>query len=216
MDLLWRAHELASAEATDDLALLEQIGIQPELVEADPRNYKITTAEDLTRARHEHESVETRVGFGYDIHPFSPEPSRPMWLGGVQFPSGPGLDGHSDADVLLHAIVDALLGAAGLGDIGQHFPNSDSQWKDCASVHFLRSAVGLLAAEGWRVINIDATVVAEMPKVMPFSGAMRAAIAEAVGLEVARVNVKATTNERLGSIGRNEGIAAFATAMILR
>jgi len=216
LDILRRAHDAASSDATDDLALIEAIGVQPVLVEGDPRNYKITTAEDYLRAKREHEAPEIRTGFGYDIHPFSNDPGRELWLGGVRFESGPGLEGHSDADVLLHAITDALLGAAGLGDIGLHFPNTDPQWKGRESVFFLSSASRLLSEAGWRVVNVDATVVAETPKVMPRSLAMRQAIAGALGVAVERVNVKATTNEMLGAIGRKEGIAAFATATIAR
>jgi 2-C-methyl-D-erythritol 4-phosphate cytidylyltransferase/2-C-methyl-D-erythritol 2,4-cyclodiphosphate synthase len=190
--------------------------VQPVLVPGEPGNFKITTPEDFLRAQGALGMSETRSGFGYDIHPFSEDAERALWLGGVHFPGHPGLEGHSDADVLLHAVTDSLLGAAALGDIGQHFPNTDPQWRGKASSHFLRHAATLLQAEGWSVVNIDATVVAESPKVMKRASEIRMAIADAVGCDAARVSVKATTNERLGSIGRSEGIAAFATATIRR
>jgi 2-C-methyl-D-erythritol 2,4-cyclodiphosphate synthase len=153
-----------------------------------------------------------RTGIGYDVHRFAE--GRQLVLGGVRIPHAVGLDGHSDADVLLHAIADALLGAAALGDIGQHFPPSDERWRGIDSREILRHAVGLLGERGWSVVNIDATVIAEAPKIMPHAAAMREAIAEAAGIAVDAVSVKATTNETLGFVGRGEGIAAIATAMI--
>lgn len=216
LDLLRRAHAEVRGDVTDDLGLLEAIGVVPEIVPGDPDNIKITTPEDVERWIASQRVNEVRTGMGYDVHPFSEDESRPLMLGGVCFADGRGLEGHSDADVLLHAVVDALLGAAGLGDIGQHFPNSDSRWKDAPSTHFLRHAGQLLKELGWRIQNLDMTVVAEHPKVMSHAEDIRRHIACALGLEPSRINVKATTNERLGFIGRGEGIAAMATATIVK
>lgn len=216
LDLLRRAHAEVRGDVTDDLGLLEAIGVVPEIVPGDPDNIKITTPEDVERWIASQRVNEVRTGMGYDVHPFSEDESRPLMLGGVCFADGRGLEGHSDADVLLHAVVDALLGAAGLGDIGQHFPNSDSRWKDAPSTHFLRHAGQLLKELGWRIQNLDMTVVAEHPKVMSHAEDIRRHIAYALGLEPSRINVKATTNERLGFIGRGEGIAAMATATIVK
>jgi 2-C-methyl-D-erythritol 4-phosphate cytidylyltransferase/2-C-methyl-D-erythritol 2,4-cyclodiphosphate synthase len=203
----------AIGELTDDLAVLEAAGITPEIVQGEQANFKVTTPEDLARALAHLGPPETRTGIGYDVHPFT-DRERPLMLGGVHFPEGPALDGHSDADVLLHAITDALLGAASLGDIGQHFPNTDAEWKDKPSLIFLQQAGNLLKNAGWRMLNIDATVIAEFPKVMKRSEEIRSTVAAALQIEASRVSVKATTNERLGSIGRGEGIAAFAVATI--
>jgi len=153
-----------------------------------------------------------RVGIGYDIHRF--QEGRRLLLGGVEIPGETGLAGHSDADVLLHAIVDALLGAAGLGDLGQHFPPADPQWKDASSLDLLARTLALVREAGFDVENIDATVIAERPKLAPHIPAMRQHIAEALGIAAGRVNVKATTNEGLGAIGRGEGIAAMAVALL--
>jgi 2-C-methyl-D-erythritol 2,4-cyclodiphosphate synthase len=135
-------------------------------------------------------------------------------LGGVSFEGAPGLEGHSDADVVLHAVVDALLGAAGLGDIGQHFPNTDERWRNEPSLTFLRHAGGELADRGWTVVNLDITMIGEKPKVMSRAIEVRDSIAQALGIDAARVSFKATTNEGLGSLGRGEGIAAHAIATI--
>lgn len=155
-----------------------------------------------------------RTGIGYDIHRLVP--GRPLVLGGVRFDSPVGLDGHSDADVLLHAIADAILGAATLGDIGQHFPPGDPEWAGADSILLLEACVRLLDGAGWRVGNIDATVIGETPKVNPRAGEMRERIAAALAVPVDAVSLKATTNELLGSVGRGEGIAALATALIVR
>lgn len=195
---------------TDEASLLAAAGYKCVPVLGDPANKKITHFGDLVLP------VETRTGFGYDVHRFSADPSRPMWLGGVEFDERPGLEGHSDADALLHAMVDALLGAAGLGDIGVHFPPSDPQWKDCRSTIFLQHAQDLLSSEGWTIINVDATVVAERPKVMPRASDIREVVGAALGIGAERVSVKATTNEGLGSIGSGEGLAAYAVATIQR
>lgn len=154
-----------------------------------------------------------RTGIGYDVHRFAE--GRPLVLGGVTIPHVRGLDGHSDADVLLHAIADAVLGAAALGDIGFHFPPSDETWKDADSRDLLRRSVELLSESGWQLVNIDATVIAEAPKVNPHSAAMRLEIREVTGLPIDAISIKATTSEGLGFIGREEGIAAMASVMIV-
>lgn len=153
-----------------------------------------------------------RTGIGYDIHPFTP--GRPLVLGGVRIPHQAGLGGHSDADVLTHALIDALLGAAALGDIGQHFPPDDPRYRDANSLDLLRQTVGLVTSAGYRVVNVDATVVAEAPKLSPHIEAMRSALAEALGVGVGAVSVKATTADRLGAVGRGEGIAALAIVLL--
>ncbi|MCC6650317.1 MAG: 2-C-methyl-D-erythritol 2,4-cyclodiphosphate synthase [Candidatus Eisenbacteria bacterium] len=156
--------------------------------------------------------VTPRIGMGYDIHRIAA--GRPLVLGGVRFESDWGLDGHSDADVLLHAIGDALLGAAGLGDLGDHFPPGDPQWKDASSLDLLARICALLDQKGVRVLNVDAMVVAEAPRLAPRRAEMLANIAAALSVEVSQVSVKATTNEQLGALGRREGIAAMAVALV--
>lgn len=153
-----------------------------------------------------------RIGIGYDVHPS--DATRALYLGGVRIDGSPGLRGHSDADALLHAVIDALLGAAGLGDIGQHFPPDDPVYKDIDSRELLRKARELLQEKGYRVDNVDATVIAERPRLAPHLAMMRGAIADILGVDDSRVNVKATTHEGLGAIGRGEGIAAMAVALI--
>jgi 2-C-methyl-D-erythritol 2,4-cyclodiphosphate synthase len=158
--------------------------------------------------------IRIRTGIGYDVHQFAE--GRRMVLGGVEIPFERGLLGHSDADVLLHAIADAVLGAAALGDIGQHFPPSDPAFKNADSVVLLQHACALVRAAGFAINNIDATVIAEAPRIGPHAEAMRARIAAACAIEVEDVSVKATTNERMGFVGREEGIAALAIATIQR
>jgi 2-C-methyl-D-erythritol 2,4-cyclodiphosphate synthase len=159
----------------------------------------------------------TRVGIGYDVHAFAaPEAQRPLMIGGVTIPHEHGLAGHSDADVLLHALVDALLGAAALGDIGTHFPSSDPRWRDVESMSFLMRALGLLKGQGWRIGNVDATIVAERPRMTPHIPAIRARLAEALGLPLEAVSVKAKTTDGLGFTGRSEGIACYAIVLIER
>jgi 2-C-methyl-D-erythritol 2,4-cyclodiphosphate synthase len=153
-----------------------------------------------------------RIGIGYDIHRF--REGRPLVLGGVSLPGETGLDGHSDADVLLHAVMDALLGAAGLGDIGQRYPPDDPAWADADSGRLLADVVTALKEAGCRPESVDATVIAERPKLGPHIPQMRKAIGEALGLNASRANVKATTNEGIGEIGRGEGIAAIAVALV--
>lgn len=214
-ELLMRAHGLATEVYTDEMELLAAAGIPFEIVPGDRENGKITTPDDFLRARAMLETVETRTGIGYDIHRFSTEPDRPLMLGGLRF-EGLGLEGHSDADVILHAAVDALLGAAALGDIGQLFPNDDPRWKDADSIQFLRRARALVAEQGWRIVHLDVAMIGERPRIMGRSAEMRAAMAAALQIEPDRVSVKATTNEGLGSLGRGEGIAAHAVATLAR
>jgi 2-C-methyl-D-erythritol 2,4-cyclodiphosphate synthase len=161
--------------------------------------------------------LTTRVGIGYDVHAFAPaEAGRTLMLGGVEIPHDRGLAGHSDADVLLHAVVDALLGAAALGDIGQHFPSSDARWRDAPSTAFLTYARDLLAAQGWRLGNVDATIVAERPRLAPHMGAIRAHLTQQLGCAADQVSVKSKTTDGLGFAGRQEGIACYAVALIER
>ncbi len=153
-----------------------------------------------------------RTGIGYDVHPFAP--GRPLVLGGVRVPHDAGLAGHSDADVLTHALIDALLGATALGDIGGHFPPDDDRYRDADSLELLRRTVDLVGEAGFRVVNVDTTVIAETPKLAPHIGAMRQALARALGLEVTAVSVKATTANRVGTLGKGEGIAALAVVLV--
>jgi 2-C-methyl-D-erythritol 2,4-cyclodiphosphate synthase len=153
----------------------------------------------------------TRVGIGYDIHRFAE--GRRLLIGGVEFPGDIGLDGHSDADVALHAVADAILGAAGLGDIGDHFPPDDERWRDADSADLLRAVVAMLDGRYW-IGNVDLTVVGERPRIAPRRVDMRARVAEILGINTDRVNVKATTNERLGALGRSEGLAALAVVLL--
>jgi 2-C-methyl-D-erythritol 4-phosphate cytidylyltransferase / 2-C-methyl-D-erythritol 2,4-cyclodiphosphate synthase len=201
-------------EFTDDMAILEANGIQPKIVPGDPANFKITTPEDLARVVGLLGPAEVRTGLGYDIHRFSTEPDRPLWLGGVLFEDIAGLDGHSDADAVLHAVVDALLGPLALGDIGALFPNTDPQWKNAPSIKFVTYAAEQIQARGWMIVNIDICVIAEAPKVMTRALEIRETIAKAIDSDIERISIKATTNEQMGSLGRREGIAAFATATI--
>ena len=154
----------------------------------------------------------TRIGFGYDIHAFSP--GRGLVLGGVEIPAERGLLGHSDADVLLHAICDALLGAAALGDIGSHFPDDDEQFRGTPSTEFLKEVTRLIKVHRYTVVNLDATVVLESPRIAAYVPRMRETIAEVLELETDQVSVKATTHERLGALGKGEGCAAYAVALI--
>lgn len=202
-------------EFTDDAEIAEWAGMRVGMVPGDRDNIKITHPEDFARAerillgdRH----METRIGTGYDVHPF--EPGDGVWLCGVKIPHHAKLQGHSDADVALHALTDALLGAIGEGDIGTHFQPSDMQWKGAASSVFLRHAGELVARCQGRIVNLDVTIVAEAPRIAQHVPAMCAAIAETLGISASRVAVKATTNEKLGFIGREEGIVAMASASV--
>ncbi len=202
------------ADYTDDAAIAEQAGLAVQLVEGAGENLKVTTPEDLEQAarRLAGRPEELRTGFGFDVHRFGP--GDRVWLCGVAVPHDASLLGHSDADVGLHALTDALLGALAAGDIGDHFPPSDPRWAGAASDQFLAHAGGLVAARGGRIVNCDVTLICERPKVGPHRAAMVARVAAILGLEPERVSVKATTTEQLGFTGRREGIAAQATATV--
>jgi 2-C-methyl-D-erythritol 4-phosphate cytidylyltransferase/2-C-methyl-D-erythritol 2,4-cyclodiphosphate synthase len=208
------AYELwCGSPPTDETTVLRAAGMKVAAVEGDPALEKLTLPADFERAEQWLAGqLRPRTGMGFDVHAFSGE--GPVMLGGVAVPHARGLAGHSDADVVLHAITDALLGAAGLGDIGQHFSPSDARWKGADSSLFLAHAVELLRQKGALIDHVDCTVIAEAPKVGPHRGAMRARIAEIAGLSVDQVSVKATTTEGLGFTGRREGIAAQAVATI--
>ena len=213
------AHRQAASQAadyTDDAAVAEAAGLRVALVMGSERNRKITTAEDMDMAEREITGApipDIRCGSGLDVHSFAP--GDHVWLGGVRIPHTHRLEGHSDADVALHALTDALLGAIGDGDIGQYFPPSDERWRGAASRIFLEDAVRRVRQRGGRVGNVDITILCEAPRIGPQRDAMRAAIAEMLGISVDRVGVKATTTERLGFIGRGEGIVAMATATVV-
>jgi 2-C-methyl-D-erythritol 4-phosphate cytidylyltransferase/2-C-methyl-D-erythritol 2,4-cyclodiphosphate synthase len=193
---------------TDDAAVAERAGLRVVMVPGSEHNSKITTEDDLRRAS----VMETRTGFGFDVHGFAP--GSAVMLGGIAIPHAQTLGGHSDADVALHALTDAVLGAFGAGDIGQHFPPSDAQWRGASSDRFLRHAVDLLAARGGRVVHLDLTLICEAPRIGPHREAMVVSIARIAGVDGARVSVKATTTEGLGFTGRREGIAAQAVATV--
>ncbi len=208
-------------EGTDDASLFECLDIDVEVVDGDEDNIKVTNRSDvdvikslLSRRGEEGESVSDsvkyRVGSGFDIHPFAKDESRVLTIGGVVLP-GCGLAGHSDADVLCHAIADAVLGAAGLSDIGEHFSDKDPRWKNSNSVEILKTCIAMARRKGYLVEHVDSTVVCESPRLSPYRNAIVKSLEDAVGAEV---NVKAKTAERLGSIGRNEAIAAFATVLM--
>ena len=218
-NVLMNAHEKAAEAgllATDDAALVEWAGGSVRLVRGSYYNFKVTTPEDVLLAEAVAAGGRTRnmprVGIGYDVHRFVE--GRPLVLGGVCVPYPQGLEGHSDADVLLHAISDALLGAAGLGDIGRHFPDTDSRYKGISSLILLREVRDKLTEAGFFVHNVDAVIEAQEPKLAPYISQMNASIAETLEIEVQQVNVKATTTERLGFVGRKEGIAAQAVVMV--
>jgi 2-C-methyl-D-erythritol 4-phosphate cytidylyltransferase/2-C-methyl-D-erythritol 2,4-cyclodiphosphate synthase len=204
---------------TDEARLCETAGIEVAIVPASLANMKVTHPEDiavadaLLRAREHEGAMTARVGIGYDAHRFAP--GRRLVLGGVEIAHERGLAGHSDADVLLHAIADAILGAAALGDIGQHFPPTDERFRDADSRELLREAVRLARAAGWIPANVDATLLAEEPRIGPHVPLMRERIAACLGIAADAVGVKATTNEGMGAIGRGEGIAALATATVV-
>jgi 2-C-methyl-D-erythritol 4-phosphate cytidylyltransferase/2-C-methyl-D-erythritol 2,4-cyclodiphosphate synthase len=214
-DLLLAAFDAAgdrAADATDECALVEAFGAPVTLVPGEPGNFKITGPDDVARARAALEAP-VAMGVGYDTHRFSE--GRKLVLGGVEF-EGDGLLGHSDADVCAHAIGDAILGAAGLGDLGRHFPDTDLQWKGVSSLALLREIAAKASAAGFRVGNCDVTLAARRPKIAPRAEEMRARLAEALGALPAQVNVKATTGEGMGFVGRGEGIAAHAVALLVR
>ncbi len=208
------AHRAAAGEAlTDDAAVAESAKLAVALVMGDEANFKITTEDDLQRARRLLAAgAETRIGHGFDVHGFVA--GDHVMLCGVRIPHERGLAGHSDADAGLHAATDAILGAIGAGDIGMHFPPSDPRWKGASSDQFLAHAAGLVAAQGGEIVNLDITVICEAPRIGPHRAAMVARVAEILGLPLARVSVKATTTEGLGFTGRREGIAAQAVASV--
>jgi 2-C-methyl-D-erythritol 4-phosphate cytidylyltransferase / 2-C-methyl-D-erythritol 2,4-cyclodiphosphate synthase len=204
----------AGAALTDDAAVAEAAGLAVSLVLGNDDNFKITTSEDLHRAERllGGGAMEFRTGSGYDVHRFAAGSS--VTLCGVRIAHSHGLEGHSDADVGLHALTDALLGAIGAGDIGSHFPPSDPQWRGVDSARFLAHAVALVTARGGRISHVDVTLVCERPKIAPHRAAMVSRIAEILGLAPDRVSVKATTTEGLGFTGRSEGIAGHAVATV--
>jgi 2-C-methyl-D-erythritol 4-phosphate cytidylyltransferase/2-C-methyl-D-erythritol 2,4-cyclodiphosphate synthase len=212
---LLQAHRAAAAgpEMTDDAAVAEAAGLKVALVMGHENNFKITAPADLERAeRMMSQQMEYRTGNGFDVHRLIPGDGVIMC--GVTIPYHQKLEGHSDADVGMHALTDAILGAIGAGDIGQHFPPSDPQWRGAASWKFLAHAAKLVADKGGRIAHCDITLICEQPKVGPHRGAMAAKLAEILGLTIDRVSVKATTTEKLGFTGRGEGIAAQATATV--
>lgn len=216
--LLRQAYHAANAVGfvgTDDAGLVERLGVTVKMVHGSYENLKITTPEDLiiaeTLLRKGRKTM--RIGTGYDVHKLVE--GRKLILGGVEIPHTHGLLGHSDADVLLHAIKDAMLGAAALGDIGRHFPDTDPQYKGASSMLLLAKVVDLLAQKGYKVNNVDATIIAEKPKLAPYIAQMNENIAQTLGTDIDCVNIKATTTEGLGFTGRREGIAAQAAVTIV-
>ncbi len=204
-----RAH--AAASVTDDMALAELAGIAVEMVDGDDKNFKVTTKEDFQMA----EALlagETRSAMGYDAHRFSP--GDHVWLCGIKVPHDQTLEGHSDADAGLHALTDAILGCICAGDIGQHFPPTDERWRGASSDRFLAHAASLVLQKGGTILHCDVTLICERPKIGPHREAMRARIAEILGLSVDRISVKATTTEGMGYTGRREGLAAQAMATV--
>jgi 2-C-methyl-D-erythritol 4-phosphate cytidylyltransferase/2-C-methyl-D-erythritol 2,4-cyclodiphosphate synthase len=212
-DLIYAYEEAGRASATDESTVMLAAGLKVATVEGDPMLEKLTTEADWGRAEAILASrMVPRTGLGFDVHGFEGE--GPIMLGGVEIPHPRGLQGHSDADVVLHAITDALLGAAGLGDIGQHFPPAEPQWKGAPSDRFLSHAAKLISERTGIIDHVDCTVIAEEPKVGPHRSAMRERIAAILGLRIDQVSIKATTTEGLGFTGRREGIAAQAVASI--
>jgi 2-C-methyl-D-erythritol 4-phosphate cytidylyltransferase/2-C-methyl-D-erythritol 2,4-cyclodiphosphate synthase len=207
------ARRAGREDFTDDGSLVEWRGQKIAGFTGEPDAFKLTIGADIRRAEQiVDQMMEARTATGYDVHAFGA--GDHVWLGGVRIPHDMALIGHSDADPVLHAITDAILGCLGDGDIGTHFPPSDPQWRGAASAIFLRHAASLVARRGGRIVHLDATLVCEAPRIGPHREAMRAAIAEAAGIELGRVGLKATTSERLGFTGRREGIAALATATV--
>jgi 2-C-methyl-D-erythritol 4-phosphate cytidylyltransferase/2-C-methyl-D-erythritol 2,4-cyclodiphosphate synthase len=212
--LLAAHREATGAEATDDAALIEAAGGAVAILEGSEDNVKITVPEDLARVEAAMLGrLMPRTGTGFDVHRLVPD--RPLVLCGVRIPSPLGLSGHSDADVGIHALCDAIYGALAEGDIGRHFPPSEARWRDADSAQFLRHAAGRIAARGGVLANADVTLICERPRIAPHAEAMRARLAALLGAPVDRVSVKATTTERLGFAGRGEGIAAQAAVALL-
>jgi len=208
------------AEHTDDASLLEAAGFPVMISQGDVNNRKITTQHDMhwleqrLTGQREDESMgmNLRIGQGFDVHAFARD--RALMLGGVRIPSELGLAGHSDADVLIHAICDALLGAAAMGDIGHHFPDNDPAYKGIASGKLLVAVMRDVHAAGWHIVNVDATVIAQKPKLAPYIQSMRQSLADLMGVSFERINIKATTTEKLGFTGREEGMAAQASVLL--
>lgn len=217
-DVLLQAHRGHPGGAADDVSVARAAGIGVVITSGHEDNLKITTPDDFARAARILErqgfGMDIRLGNGYDVHRFGD--GDHVMLCGVRVPHGRGLVGHSDADVGMHAVTDAIYGALAMGDIGRHFPPWDPQWKGAESHIFLRHAVRLAAENGFRISNVDCTLVCEYPKIGPHAAAMQAEMAAIMGLDASRVSVKATTSERLGFTGREEGIAALATATLVK
>jgi len=221
-DAILAAHRAAAQDSTldftDDASVAEWFGLDVALVEGSEHNRKLTTAEDLTiadellRTEAERAPGTIRVAAGYDVHALGPGDA--VMLCGVRIPHGKKLVGHSDADVGLHALTDALLGTIADGDIGVHFPPSDDRWRGAASDIFLKAAAGKIRERGGEIVHVDVTLLCEAPRIGPHREAMRSRMAEMLGLDVGQVSIKATTNEGLGFVGRGEGIAAMATATV--
>jgi 2-C-methyl-D-erythritol 4-phosphate cytidylyltransferase/2-C-methyl-D-erythritol 2,4-cyclodiphosphate synthase len=210
------AHRAHPGGAADDVEVALAAGLDVTIVEGEEENLKLTFAADFARAERilkGRSSMNVRVGNGFDVHAFGP--GDHLWLCGVRIVHGRGLVGHSDADVGMHALSDAIFGALAEGDIGQHFPPSDPQWRGADSRIFLRHAATRAAARGFVISHADVTLICEQPKIGPHAGAMRAALADTLGIGTDRISVKATTSERLGFTGREEGIAALATATLV-
>ncbi len=214
-DAILAAHRAHPGGATDDVEVARAAGLDVAIVEGDEDNLKLTFAADFARAERilKGRGMDIRVGNGFDVHAFGP--GDHVWLCGTRVPHGRGLVGHSDADVGMHALTDAIYGALAEGDIGQHFPPSDPQWKGAQSHVFLRHAAARAAARGFAVSHADVTLICERPRIGPHAAEMRQTLAGILGLAPDRVSVKATTSERLGFTGREEGIAALATATLV-
>lgn len=216
LDAILAAHAARDTPAADDVEVAIAHGLDVAIVAGDDNNIKITNPEDFAHAARllkGHDSMDIRLGNGYDVHRFGP--GDHVMLCGVKIPHDRSLQGHSDADVGMHTVTDAIYGALAEGDIGQHFPPSDPQWKGAASEIFLRHAVDLAASRGYRIGNVDCTLICEEPKIGPHALAMRTEMARLMGLEVSQISVKATTSEQLGFTGRREGIACMATATLV-
>jgi 2-C-methyl-D-erythritol 4-phosphate cytidylyltransferase/2-C-methyl-D-erythritol 2,4-cyclodiphosphate synthase len=221
-ELLKKAYKAAYDKkfyGTDDASLVERIGVKVKMIDGSYENIKITTPEDLIMAKAlmkkkagSNPPRRIRSGFGYDSHRFAY--GRKFILGGVEIPFDKGLRGHSDADALLHAICDALLGAAGCGDIGRHFPDTDAAYKDISSIVLLKRVKKIIEEKGFSINNIDATVVMEKPKLAPYAAQIVSNIARILKIAETAVNIKAKTNEGMGFIGRDEGVAVFAVATV--
>jgi len=215
--LILNAYELAMRQGfvgTDDAQLVERLGHQVALAAGSYANIKITTPEDLPKSGSKILPKNYKAGTGFDVHALVE--GRPLVLGGITLPYEKGLMGHSDADVLTHAIMDALLGAAGLGDIGRHFPDTDQAYKGISSITLLKKVVALLDEKGLQLANLDATIIAERPKMAPFHDAMIQKLANALECDKEQINIKATTTEKLGIPGREEGIAAEAICILIK